>query len=175
MNKIDNQYYCWLCDIVSSGISKYDNLLEALYNIDFISEYSMDENRIADGIDLKYRFGYERGLTNDEVNDIHQECSMLEMMIALAIRMEEDIMVNLDYGDRTGQWFWNMIKSLGLGRMTNSKFSQKKFDNIMETFMNHEYESDGHGGLFVIDDCEYDLSKEEIWTQMNWYLNTLEE
>ena len=44
----------------------------------------------------------------------------------------------------------------------------------MDAFMNHVYESDGHGGLFIVD-CYYDLTKEEIWTQMNWYLNTLEE
>ena len=100
---------------------------------------------------------------------------MLEMMVALAIRMEEDIMVNLEYGDRTGQWFWGMIRSLGLGKMTDHRFNQRKFDSIIDIFMNHEYESDGHGGLFAIEDCEYDLTKEEIWTQMNWYLNTLEE
>lgn len=173
-NKVDKQYFYWLCDIVSSGEHKYDDLLTALYNVKYIAEYSMDENRIADGNDLRYRFGYSEGYSSDELKDIHNDCSMLEMMIALAIRMEEDIMTNLAYGDRTGTWFWTMIRNLGLGRMTNSRFNQKKFNAIMDTFMNHEYESDGHGGLFVVD-CDYDLTKEEIWTQMNWFLNTLEE
>ena len=99
---------------------------------------------------------------------------MLEMMIALAIRMEEDIMSDLRYGNRTGQWFWTMINNLGLGHMTNSKFNQKHFDDIMDAFMYHEYDYDGNGGLFIVD-CDYDLTKEEIWVQMNLFLNGLEE
>ena len=39
------------------------------------------------------------------------------MMIALAIRCEEHIMDDPDAGDRTGQWFWSMLVSLGLGSM----------------------------------------------------------
>lgn len=39
----------------------------------------------------------------------------LEMIIALAIRLEEHIMDDPDIGNRTGQWFWDMIVSLGLG------------------------------------------------------------
>lgn len=174
MNKVDKQYFDWLCDIVSTGEHKYDELLNALYHTEFIAEYTMDENRAEDGLDLRDQFGKDESYTSSELNDIHDYCSMLEMMIALAIRMEEDIMTNLAYGDRTGVWFWNMVRSLGVGRMTNSRFNQRKFDAIMDAFMNHVYESDGHGGLFIVD-CYYDLTKEEIWTQMNWYLNTLEE
>lgn len=45
----------------------------------------------------------------------NRPCSVLEMIIALAIRLEEHIMDDPDIGNRTGQWFWDMIVSLGLG------------------------------------------------------------
>ena len=176
MSSIELEYFSWLKDKVCGKQGhNYDMLLNALHNVEYIFEYEMDSNRAADGYELRYRFGYECDYLRKDIEAISNYCSMLEMMVALAIRMEEDIMVNLEYGDRTGQWFWGMIRSLGLGKMTDHRFNQRKFDSIIDIFMNHEYDSDGHGGLFAIEDCEYDLTKEEIWTQMNWYLNTLEE
>ena len=39
----------------------------------------------------------------------NKTCSVLEMMIALAIRCEEHIMDDPDVGNRTGQWFWKDV------------------------------------------------------------------
>ena len=96
------------------------------------------------------------------------------MMVALSIRMEKDIMEDLRYGDRTSQWFWTMVNNLGLGSMTDSKFNEEEADYIIDRFINHNYEPNGKGGLFIVDGDE-DLRDEEIWVQMCWYINTLEE
>ena len=55
---VEKQYFEWLRGIVG-GHHKYDTLLNALYNTEFIAEYKMDKNRISDGLDLKDRFCYE--------------------------------------------------------------------------------------------------------------------
>ena len=78
-----------------------------------------------------------------------------------------------DYGDRTGQWFWNMIVSLGLGSMSDSHFNERYAASVVDSFLNRNYAPNGSGGLFTIDDCAYDLRDIEVWTQFMWYLNQI--
>ena len=93
------------------------------------------------------------------------------MILALAIRCEETIMDNPDYGDRTGQWFWGMLSNLGLARMTDDVFNEKIAIARIYDFMERRYEPDGRGGLFYIRNCPEDLRNVEIWTQLCWYLD----
>lgn len=100
-------------------------------------------------------------------------CSVLEMMAALAIRIEETIMDNPALGDRTGQWFWGMITTMGLGAMNDNNFDKKSAGNIVNTFLDRQYGSDGDGGLFRIRGVDVDLTKVDIWTQLCWYLDSI--
>ena len=100
-------------------------------------------------------------------------CSILEMMIALAIRCEEHIMEDPEIGNRTGQWFWNMIVSLGLGHMTDDYFDLAYVEEAVRRFLNREYSRDGSGGLFTIERCPQDMRRIEIWYQMCMYLQTI--
>jgi len=133
----------------------------------------MDENRAKDGNDLRYRYMYEHGIANLSPAFFMQPCSVLEMMVALAIRMEEQIMSDSEYGDRTGEWFWNMLVSLGLDEMNNKNFDEEYTSHCVQRLLGREYEPDGHGGLFIVEDCAYDLREVEIWYQMAWYLDKM--
>jgi hypothetical protein len=104
---------------------------------------------------------------------LDRPCTVLEMMIALALRCEEDTMDDPLMGDRTGQWFWRMIVSLGLGAAVDGRFNPKPINAIIERFLNREYEPNGKGGLFTIKNCEYDLRTVEIWIQLCWYLDSI--
>jgi hypothetical protein len=107
------------------------------------------------------------------MEELDGPCSVLEMMIALAIRCEENIMDDPLIGDRTRQWFWSMISSLGLSGMTDTRFDNKSVDRVLETFLDRDYKPNGEGGLFTIKRCEKDLRKVEIWYQLLWYLDTI--
>jgi hypothetical protein len=93
------------------------------------------------------------------------------MMVALSVRCEETIMDDPRIGDRTGQWFWGMISSLGLGSMMDNQFDKEYVDSVIDRFLKREYEPNGKGGLFTIKRCRYDLRSVEIWYQMCWYLD----
>ena len=104
--------------------------------------------------------------------DPNADTSILEMMLALAIRCEETIMTDDRYGDRTGEWFWNMIVSLGLGTMNDSRYDRKYINIIIEKFNNRDYKPNGEGGLFTIKNIKKDMRNIEIWYQMCWYLDS---
>ena len=82
-------------------------------------------------------------------------------------------MTDGNYGDRTGMWFWNMIVSLGLGGMDDSRFDEKYVDVVLDRFMDRQYKRNGEGGLFTIDGIRKDMRDFEIWYQMCWYLDCL--
>lgn len=178
-NELNHAYFVWMCQLVYDKryFKKfpYGKLLTRLHEIDFNWIIPMDADRAADGTDLRYRFGYENSYDGPTIaNGLdNRPCSVLEMMIALAVRCEEHIMENTDEGNRTGQWFWNMIVSLGLGPMTDDRYDQDHVDEIVENFMNRNFKPNGEGGLFTIDDPYRDMRSINIWYQMCLYLDEI--
>lgn len=168
-----DEYFDWLYDLVCDGKGNYKCLCAFLHGIDFFYLIPMDENRYGDGISLRYRFGYDCDIPDYYIsNEIdNRPCSVLEMMAALALRMEEDIMASND-GDRTSVWFMDMLKSLDLDKLTDDKFDEAEADNKVFKFLERKYERNGKGGLFTINDKpDKDLRNVEIWYQAMWYLN----
>ena len=80
-------------------------------------------------------------------------------------------MTDTRYGDRTKQWFWSMLKNMGLSMMTDDRFNREHCERVISVFLNREYSYNGRGGLFYIPECTEDLRKLEIWTQLCWYLD----
>jgi hypothetical protein len=175
-NDIAERYFDWMYNLVcggrfADGIS-YKRLIRHLHNTEFTWTLPRDVNRSEDGKDLRYRFAYNTGCA---CADSHLEgpCSVLEMMVALSIRCEESIMDDPQIGDRTAQWFWKMITNLGLGSMVDDHFDLLEAKDILNRFLNREYEPNGTGGLFTIRGCTEDLRTVEIWYQLCWYLDSI--
>lgn len=171
-----DHYYHWLLNLVCDDyqINLYERLFTALYNTEFTWTVDRDENRAADGIDLRADFSEKEGIDLYQCRKVLDgPCNVLEMMIGLACRCEDSIMGDDDFGDRTPKWFWLMIQNLDLDHMENSRYDDEQVHFAISTFINRTYTRDGQGGLFYIDGCKKDLRKAEIWYQMCWYLNTI--
>lgn len=175
-DQINDDYFEWLCRLINlDRFSKeitYRKLLTHLHMIEFTWFIPHDDNRADDGIQLRRRYA----LTRDDVslsNYIHGPCSILEMMVALAIRCEENIMDDALMGNRTGQWFWGMIHSLGLSAMNDVRFNRVYVEDVIARFLNREYKPNGEGGLFTIKHCRDDMRTVEIWCQLSWYLGSI--
>ena len=95
------------------------------------------------------------------------------MIIALAVRFEEQILSDPEYGDRVSLWFWKMIENLGLRSMDDSHFNEEVVAEIVDHFLHREYAKDGLGGLFYIPGCARDLTHVETWYQACWYFNSI--
>ena len=175
-DRVKSDYFDWIYDLMcherfAKSIT-YRKLFAFLHDTEFTYFIPHDENRAADGIALRYRYC----LLNDCEDLRHYldgPCSILEMMVALAIRCEERIMCDPEKGDRTAQWFWEMITSLGLSGMTDYNFNENVVTDIIANFLNREYDSNGKGSLFTIKGWNRDARKAEIWHQLMAYLNTI--
>lgn len=175
-DRINDEYFEFLCELIDAKrFSKrvsYRKLLVHLHNIEFTYFVPYDDNRADDGIQLRRRFALHRD--DASLSDyITGPCSVLEMMVALAVRCEETIMDDALMGDRTGQWFWGMIQNLGLNPMTDSKFDKKVVDTIIARLLNREYEPNGKGGLFTVKRYPRDMRTVELWCQLSWYLDSI--
>lgn len=173
---INNDYFNWLVDSVSKnrygGQCSFNRLLEYLHTVPFRYHIARDKNRANDGISLRHRYSLVSE-HKDATLYLDGACSVLEMMVALAIRCEEDIMSDPTIGDRTRQWFWGMIVNLGLGDMEDSRFDIDYVEYAIDRFLDREYEADGRYGLFTVKNCEDDLRTVEIWYQLCWYLDSI--
>jgi hypothetical protein len=145
--------------------NSYKELFEYLYSKEFTWTIAMDRNRALDGIALRDTYGYPG-------DPLDEPCSVLEMLIALASRIENQLMWNYEEGDRTSQWFWTMLTNLGLNALDDEHFDISIAEQIVDRFLNREYDYNGEGGgLFVLNKPPADMRAVEIWFQVNWYIS----
>lgn len=175
-HQLNSRYFEWLTAKVGTGGRRrvsYSRLFHILHNVAFSWFVPNDDNRGADGLRLRTIFIDELFPFEDDDIVISGPCSILEVLVALAIRCENDIMLDLERGDRTSTWFWLMLNNLDLTRYTDSAFTDEaalEIEDKLSIFVNREYEFNGSGGLFPLKHPETDQRAVEIWYQMNAYL-----
>lgn len=165
-------YFDWLVFQISPDYherERYSKLLFALYSTEFFWVVPRDLNRAKDGLDLRNQYEREVGAGID----IFGPCTCLEMLIALAIRCENELMYDPDFGDRTDQWFWIMIDNLGLDQFENDEFDKDEVDYILNRFMNREYGSNGEFCMFPGTESVKNLKKMELAYQINYYVKMI--
>lgn len=173
---IKNAYFDWMRDVTFderyTQWRPYFKLLTYLNNVAFRYINPMDGNRAEDGVNLRYRYGEENNVDRHMVARYldDRDCTVLEMMVALALRCEHQIMEDDDFGDRTGHWFWGMIDSLGLLDEYDDVFDEDHVADVVYQFLNREYDRNGKGGLFTVENPPRDMRNVDIWYQMNYYL-----
>lgn len=127
---------------------------------------TMDRNRVEDALVFRRRYFFDG--TADMSNE---PVSILELMISLADRLETEAMHGTTNRDRTPDWFWSMLYSLGLSDMTDDVYDEAAATRILRRFLRRRYERNGQGGLFTISDTSHDMRKYEIWYQASLYLS----
>lgn len=162
-------YIDWMANKVCENEDQkwaYSKLFRRLYLWEFTWIVDHDEYRAVDGLEMRGAFVEETGVVLER-----GPCMVLEMMVALADRIENGIMGEEEYGDRTHTWFWYMVNSLGLSGYTDDAFDEEIVDEIIQCWLNREFCQDGLGSLFYICGAERDYRRVEIWYQMHAFLN----
>lgn len=184
-SKAQRMYFNWLIHKVSLDNlfgRSYTHLAYVLHRMIFYWSNDLDGNRSSDGIRLReeWRERIEEEIYAQEepipVIDTDLDlgpCTVLEMMVALASRIENDIMQEDNKGNRTPVWFYHMIRNLGLLNCDDDHI----FDSIDEYIRDvvrkmlfRQYTADGNGSLFpLFRRCE-DRREVDIWWQAQHWL-----
>ena len=156
---MDN-YYQFLLSLIGNPTD--GPLFRYLFEVDYVWTIPMDQNRAEDGIDLRCLYAN----LNHTQQDIfgNKPCSMLEMLVAFANRIENDFLGRANV-DNTPRWFYVMLLNLGIGEDVIS-FDRGRVDHALVRFFNHQV------GLFNIPGI--DISHMELWSQLNVWLSTLD-
>ena len=114
----------------------YNFLINSLAKIEFISIHPQDENRASDGLELRKQFTDETGYFLDGTSGLPVKCSMLELLAALAIKVENRLMRNISIGDRTSKWFFIMIENMGCSNITNTnwKYDDENYSRAFQQY-----------------------------------------
>lgn len=182
---LKEEYFSWLYNHIREPRRRdyYVKLCKLLHAKPFKSYVHNDENRCADGIALRNIFSEMMGL-DESHTEVHYflkgECTIFEMMVALAKRMNE-LMYDLDdRGDHTPKWFLEMIRNLGLSEFTDETtrdnrldpVTEAEIDDTLEKLVSRAYDFYGRGGLFPLKRRPpEDQTTVEIWYQLMRYLD----
>lgn len=156
---LDDLYFEWLCELVDAGNPIDPKVLIEFYKTPFEDTVPNDQNRAEDGLSLRQEFMLTKMLgTRMDSDWLGLECSVLEMLIALADRAA------FQTGWSSSEWFEIFMENLGvLNNKVNTETALRKLNR-------RTYAANGKGGLFPLKHPAQDQRKVELWYQMSAYL-----
>lgn len=154
----------------------YHKLIKVLWEIEFEPSVGNDHDRAAEGLELRSRYNDilakkagEGDFETPDVMAIFGECRVLEMLVALSMRMY-DLMQDMGIYNSVSRWFWEIMENVGFDILDDSEWGsddeQFVFDICDEIMHGFGRRIDRKGGWFRIDDWD----SIEIWYQMHEYL-----
>jgi len=166
---LDSRYSDWLYDqIFESRTEHYRELAHILFTKEFVWLVPNDDNRVADGKDLRYEFLDKLDLRVPEEEDYWLDlgCSVLEVLVSLSRILE------FETGRTTEYWFMEMITNLGLKQYHDEAedISERLINKILDEFIWRNYSHTGQGGLFPLLRPDEDQREVELWYQLNAYI-----
>lgn len=156
---------------------EYSKLIRTLWNIEYIPSLGNDHDRAAEGIELRTRYrkilakkAGDGEFYTPDIREIFGECRVLEMLVALSMRMY-DLMQDLGFYNSVSRWFWEIMSCLGLDAFDDISWKDGRdeilVDNMLTDIMNLEGGVYGSpGGWFGVRGWQ----RLEIWYQMHAYL-----
>lgn len=178
---LPDKYYEWLLYRVCNSDfqrNEYSMIFQDLASVEFRSSVERDDN-LLEHVKYYLREGFTDEAEEHGVNvtiDEDLPVSLLEVMVVLAVKAE-DIMQSFDGVDYS-RWFWHMMKNSGLAFYTNYRYNKSGSMMTIRRILERKYEQNGRGGLFYIrriDTTKYDLTEIELWYQLMWYINEVNE
>lgn len=158
----ESDYYIWLRDLVGNRRG-YKKLIKQLDTIPFTWIFAMDENRSAGGILLRSKYASENSTFDDDVRQ--GPCTVLEMLISVADHMQDQLSCNIE------TWFWVLLENLCLDQFDDENYDARGVEYLINTWLHREYDKNGAGSIFPLQNYSGDCRNLDIWSQMNAWIN----
>jgi hypothetical protein len=128
----------------------------------------MDDNRLADGMELRAEFSVAYGIPRSDMLCLNP-CSFVEVLLGLSRRL------SFVAGGSAHRWAWQLVENLELHRMWDrlSRSKMHRVGRILDTVIQRQYGPDGSGGFFPLAWAERDQREVELWYQLNAYVEEL--
>lgn len=179
---IRQQYFRWLYDQAfeiydANSPLSYAFLCDILHGIPFKDTVPNDDNRTADGEELRDEFislHPSIGLGDYAEMGSLGKASLFEVLVALSRRAQ------FISGERTSiEWFRQFIENLNLLKYSDTRYVAKdafRIGKILNRWNNRKFDPDGRGGIFPLRHTMADQRQVEIWYQMAAYMteNTMD-
>lgn len=161
----------------------YHKLIMCLWKIEFEPSIGNDHDRAAEGLELRIRYNDilarkagEGTFITPDVRAIFGECRVLEMLVALSMRMY-DLMQDMGIYNSVSRWFWEIMSNIGFDILDDSEWGTEGstraheherfvYDICDEIMHGYGRWIDRRGGWFYIENWD----SIEIWYQMHRYL-----
>lgn len=175
---VEELYFEWLYNKIGlrRGLNpekSYWLLAEQLHRKEFQWFVPNDDNRVADGLDLREEFSQDVQTWGDSVY-IFEDVSTLEVLIALAKRIDFELEGSSVDDTGVGVWFWRMLEHVGLDTYTDQYYMDNEcadeIDHILDNIIHRRYYHNGQGGLFPLKNPQHDQRGVELWYQMSAWL-----
>lgn len=154
------------------GPKSYSDLLIIMWQTEYFMDSSNtvenDNNRLADGIELRGEFSREFGVPRSDMLALGPP-SFLEVLIGLSKRLE------FAAGGSAPGWAWHLVSNLELHRMSDplSEPKKRRVHEILDACIRRNYQPDGTGGFFPLAFPDEDQTRIEIWYQLHAFLEEL--
>jgi hypothetical protein len=176
MKTIQEKYFNWLYSQVFSvrdlfSESSYMIVCDIMHQMPFQVTVDHDDNRAADGLELRneFIFSYDlmRVTPEDLVHLLTNDASVFEVLLALAKRA--DFLIE----KTVPGWFCEFIENLRLSKYPDKKVQPGQhftIDRVLRKFNDRKYTARGLGGIFPLKHPDQDQREVELWYQMAAYM-----
>lgn len=169
---MDETYFNWLYEKIrpssKPGLTQYTKVCVIAHQIIFNWIVPNDDNRAAEGKELRYAFMEEIGINPPPDKEwMSLDSSILEMMIALAERCEFMITLGLP------MWFDIFMGNMELDHYNDGVYMESdrfRITRMLTRFNERRYKPNGKGGLFPLQYPKRDQREVELWYQMSAYM-----
>jgi hypothetical protein len=146
----------------------YWDLLNLMFEKEFVWLIPHDDNRMVDGLDLRTEFAHEAHIRPNALKQLGP-CSFLEVLIGLSRRLA------FAAGGQAPGWAWQLVTNLELHRMSDplSQPKRNRVEHILNACMYRTYQPDGQGGFFPLAWPDDDMTKVELWYQMHAFIEEI--
>lgn len=192
---VKENYFFFLLSLLNDSKHKsndYTKLCSLLHRTPFVVLNPMDDNRVSDAKQLRSKwlstiYVRDERLKEEYAKDINSiPISMFEILVALAIHINDYVLADPDKPELPANLFWNFIDNIVAYGQFGSKytkasqvlindkwcdFTEKTMSASLDRIINRTYHPDGVGGLFPLKDPKINQRKEELWTCCMAYIN----
>lgn len=161
-----DEYGAWLVSRVGFNNPAYGILMKCLHTTPFTYDserFYLDRDRVSDGQNLRREAGVS-DIFGPAVN-----CSMLELMVALSIRLDNEYIGDM-FEEHPEIIFWEMICNLGLDDLADYRWDSRIYNAIIQRFLDRKITDKGVGSLFRLKKSRQKFAQLTIWEQSMAYI-----